>query len=136
MTDKSYAFYTENFEIYQFHYKTYGHGVWYNPSEETYSQAIERAKKELYAKVQEDNPHLIMFGEEKKREYGTPLVSLQDVFNNPREEIIKEEDAYIDAIVNSASLQWLKLYKNKAEKYPRVKEAYDKKLQELQKQTA
>ncbi len=54
---QNYAIYSENFEIYAFHYKTYGHGLWYDEPM-TYDEAVDKIKEIIYAKVAKDNPHL------------------------------------------------------------------------------
>lgn len=57
-TNLQYAYFQDRYEPYQYHPVVYGNGVWFNPSEETYAQAIERAKQEQIDKVIEDYPHL------------------------------------------------------------------------------
>ena len=48
---KQYAYFQDRFEIDKYQPQQFGHGVWYEPEIETYSEAIDRAKKDLYDKV-------------------------------------------------------------------------------------
>lgn len=59
MTEKQYAYIQERFLPYEFYPVQYGHGVWYDPTTETYEQAIDRARQELNEKVHKDFQHLI-----------------------------------------------------------------------------
>ena len=54
----SLAYYTTNVNIYEFHWQSYGHAVWYDSRIESYEQAIERVKYAVWEKIYNDNPHL------------------------------------------------------------------------------
>jgi len=132
MTTLNYAFYTENFEIYQFHFKTYGHGVWYDENKEDYSQAIERARAVMYKKVQDDNPHLVFFGGNPVRE----TQSQQDFHENTIANIDNPlpettETKIINQIYGCTDLKVLESFKLLASRYPAVKEAYEQQFKTL-----
>ena len=134
MPPLNYAFYTENFEIYQFHFKTYGHGVWYDETKETYDAAIDRAKAIMYDKVQKDNPHLIFFGGNPVRTETTNDFSENSIaeINNPLPEVIQNSKTFIQQIQEfegtpeqfEETLGYLRTF-------PKYRTAIENKLQEL-----
>lgn len=126
MTDMQYAYVQERFEVYEFSPVQRGNGIWFNPKEETYSQAVDRAKKELYDKVQQEFPHL-NFNQSKPE-----IPIYKDIVKSiPKEEDKIDKDFNVVSAINkSTTLKELRL-----NKYLCVldfeKRAYDKKEQEL-----
>lgn len=113
-----YAFYTENFEIYQFKFKTYGNGVYYDRKVESYDAAIERAKAELYAKVEKDNPHLYRVEEPKV------------VQANNKSAAVKLSSGVIE-ILNAKDKDELASFELIAQHNPEMLKAYQQRLSEL-----
>ena len=52
------AYYTTNVNIYEFHWQSYGHAVWYDTTIETYNEAMVRVKNIVWEEILKQNPHL------------------------------------------------------------------------------
>jgi hypothetical protein len=53
------AYYTTNVNIYEFHWKSYGHAVWYDTRIESYGDAMNRIKDIVWAEIFLQNPHIV-----------------------------------------------------------------------------
>ncbi len=118
---QNYAIYSENFEIYAFHYKTYGHGLWYDEPM-TYDEAVEEIKKIIYAKVAKDNPHLDVMGQKDFQ----PVIEIRK-----EKQQMSDEDAIIESINSCRDYKWLQLWVSKSGYSEKTQAAYDKKFAEL-----
>lgn len=59
--DINYAlvYYTTNVNIYEFHWKSYGHALWYDTRKESYHEASLRVKDIVWEEILAQNRHLV-----------------------------------------------------------------------------
>lgn len=110
-----YAQWSTNVNVSGMNWQTYHEGMWFNPAEKSYSQAIEEIKQEVIKKITEDHPHLSAFKKAEqpktngKPEYGKSLT---------------------DHILSCNELKVLEAYKFMVRGKPE-QEVYDQKYKEL-----
>ena len=82
----SIAYWGGNINVTGFHWQPYGHGLWYDTTKETYSQAVDRIKEIIWQKVYSDHPHLV--GTELKYTDAENLPVIQVEKSKPKPDII------------------------------------------------
>lgn len=144
-TIQAYAYYQESFEVYQFKWIPYGHGLWYNPDEKSYDDAVEEIKKIIYAKAKKDHPHLY-FNEViqvKSNDYKMPeMEAMKDLVNslppvwkypNPNATSEKIKSGTIEEQIQACTTEdELKSFKLIAKMNNKVWDVYILKKQQLQ----